>query len=495
MNFHISDVKKSFFRDLGILLHVPAFLLLPTLIVIFYFGETFALPSFIGMGLVSLLAGQLLYRRYKKYDKSLPRQTLIMVALAWFLVPLLGSIPFYLIGNLDPALVGDATRFSKFPSAFFESMSGLTSTGLSMLEHPETIPHSLQWWRSINEWLGGLGIILLVVGFFDFSSKTNSLYQAEAMNWTLGEGKLEQTIHKIWMIYLILTLVTIAVFFFLGMPLWEAINHGLTAISTGGFTITPDSFISYAPSIKIFAAVIMVVAAISFQVHYLLFLKRELRSVFKLSEFKLFLGILVLMMILTAVINPGTTIIDNVFQTASAFGTCGFNSVETPQMPVPVLFLFIVAMNLGGNATSTTGGLKTRRLLWMLKGISKSIKDAGKQEEDKSSIIINGKEIKDEEAIEQIRNAATIIIIWITALTLGTFLILLSEGEGHSFYQVVFDVSSALNNVGLSAGVNGDEMNSFSKFVFIVLMWIGRLEIFACLILIYSFFKSRLPLF
>lgn len=494
MKFHLSsEVIKSFFRDLGLLLHVPALLLIPTLGVIFYFKEYFALPSFLGMGALSLLVGQLLYRAFKNSNKSLPRPTLIMVALAWFIIPLFSSIPFYFIGSLDSSLVGDATKLSDFPSAFFESMSGLTSTGLSMLDNPQTIPHSLQWWRSLSEWLGGIGIILLVVGFFDFSSKMNTLYQAEAMNWTLEDGGTEKTIQKIWLIYLLLTIVTIVSFYVFGMPLWEAINHGLTGVSTGGFTITPNSFISYNPSLKIVAITVMIIAAISFQVHYFLLFKWEFKKVLRLSEFKLFSLLLIILIFLVLILNPEMRTIDNVFQTASAFGTCGFNSVKTPTMPVPVLLLLVIAMNFGGNATSTTGGLKTRRILWILKGLIKSVRDAGREDENKSSVFINGKELRDEEAREQIMGASLIFMLWIGALAIGSFLITLTEGDRYSFYQIFFDVSSALNNVGLSAGVNGDEMSSFSKGVFIVLMWIGRLEIFACIILIYTFLKSRIP--
>lgn len=494
MNFHISsEIKKSFFRDLGLLLHVPALLLIPTLIVIFYFEEYFALPSFLGMGILSLLVGQVLYRVFRNSSKSLSRPTLMMVALAWFIIPLFGSIPFYFIGTLDPSLVGNATNFSNFASAFFESMSGLTSTGLSMLENPANIPHSLQWWRSLSEWLGGIGIILLVVGFFDFSSKMNTLYQAEAMNWTIEDGEIKKTIQKIWFIYSILTIVTVAFFYLFGMPLWEAINHGLTGVSTGGFTITADSFISYNFSIKIVAIIIMIVAAISFQAHYLILFKRDIKRLLRLSEFKLFLGFLIILMALSIILNPEMAAVDNIFQTASALGTCGFNSVETPNMPVPVLLLLVMAMNLGGNATSTTGGLKTRRILWIFKGLMKSVRDAGKEDENKSPVFLNGKEMKDEVAREQIMNASTILILWICSLALGTFLIILTEGHRNSYYQILFDVSSALNNVGLSAGVNGNEMSVFSKGVFIVLMWIGRLEIFACIILIYTFIKSRIP--
>ncbi|MDT0650299.1 TrkH family potassium uptake protein [Autumnicola edwardsiae] len=491
MDFIISsEVRKTFFRDLGLLLHVPAFLVIPSLLVILYFEEYFALPSFLGMAFLSLAAGQILYRVFKNSRKSQPRITLIMVALAWFIIPLFGSIPFYFIGSMETGLVGNATNLSDFPSAFFESMSGFTSTGLSMLDHPETIPHSLQWLRSLSEWLGGMGIILLVVGFFNFSSEMNTLYQAEAMNWTIGDSKLEETIHRIWQIYLALTIVAIIAFYSAGMPGWEAINHGLTGISTGGFTMTPDSFISYNPSIKWVGIIVMIIAALSFQIHYLFFIKRDFRRIIRLSEFKVFSAIIIVLMVVVHILNPSEDVVNNVFQTASALGTCGFNSVETANMPLSILFLFVVAMTFGGNATSTTGGLKTRRIIWVFKGIVKNLPDSGKKEENKSSVYLNGKEIKDKVARKQIKSAANLFVLWTTSLIVGSFLIILSEGDKYLLHQILFDVSSALNNVGLSAGVNENEMTGFSKIVFICLMWIGRLEIFSCIVLIYSFFIS-----
>lgn len=120
LNFGISsEAKRSFIRDLGLLLHTPAALVLPVIIAILYFEEYYALPSFLGMAAVSLLLGQVLYRAFKNSTKSIPRVTIIMVALAWFIIPVIGSIPFYFIGQLNEDLVGQATNYGDVPSAFF----------------------------------------------------------------------------------------------------------------------------------------------------------------------------------------------------------------------------------------------------------------------------------------------------------------------------------------------------------------------------------------
>ena len=488
-----SEVKKSFLRDLGILLHTPAVLTIPVLIVLFVFEEYYALPSFLGMAALSLLLGQALCRTFQNSEKSSPRETIIMVALAWFLIPVFGGIPYYFIGSLDEAVVGQAINYGDVPSAFFESMSGFTSTGLTMVTRPDTIPHTLQFWRSISEWTGGMGLILLAVSFFSFSSKMNMLYQAEAMSWTPENIKIRKIVFRIWYIYLGFTILTIASFYFLGMPVWEAINHGLTGVSTGGFAITRDSFVSYSDTIKWVTIVVMTLGAISFQIHYLIFYEGAFKKIFRLSEARLFFLFFLFFTGMVILLNPATDFVDNIFQTTSALGTSGFNSIKTSQMPVPVLFLLTLAMILGGNASSTAGGIKTRRAVWILKGMMESIRNSFKENENNiRSIFVNGKEIEEKQAKEQIRNARNLLVIWLLSLTIGSFLVLLAEGDKYSLYQIVFDVSSALNSVGLSAGVSGDAMSSFSKFIMIILMWIGRLEIYACIILIYVMFNSRI---
>ncbi len=492
MNFNFrfgisSEVVKSFIRDLGILLHTPAVLAVPSIIVLIVFEEYYALPSFLGMAALSLLLGQGMYQTFKRSSKSSPRNTIIMVALAWLLIPIIGSIPFYFIGHLEEAIVGQAINYGGAASAFFESMSGFTSTGLSMVTRPDTIPQTLQFWRSISEWTGGMGLILLAVSFFSFSSKMNMLYQAEAMSWMPKENDLKKIIYSIWYIYLSFTVLTILIFYFLGMSFWEALNHGLTGVSTGGFSITSDSFMSYSVAIKWVTIVVMALGAISFQIHYLFFFKGAIKKIIKISELRLFVFILIFLIPFVAILNPYTDFVDNVFQTVSALGTCGFNSVPTSEMPVSVLFLFIIAMSLGGNASSTAGGIKTRRAVWTLKGIMESVRNSAKEDEDKMHpIIVNNEEIKDSEAKEQVRNARNLLVIWLISLALGSFLIFLSEEKKFTLYQIVFDVSSALNSVGLSAGMVSNDITPFSKIILSGLMWIGRLEIFACIILIYS---------
>lgn len=487
---------KTFLRDLGLLVHVPAILFIPTFIVIVYFQEWYALPSFLVMAIVSLVLGQLLYASFKNNKKSFAPLSLPLVAVSWFLIPLLGSIPFYGVGLLEGANIGDAYKFADFGSAFFEAMSGFTSTGLSMLDKPHTLPHCLQWWRSISEWLGGIGVILLAAVLLDLNSENEALYEAEAMSWTIPDQNVNKTIKRIWSIYLGFTLLSIASFFIAGMSGWESVNHGLTAVCTGGFTITDDSFISYNPSIKIIAIIIMVMGALSFRIHYLMIFKKRIKTLMQLTEIKVFALAFLFFLILIILIDPSEAIIDIIFQVSSALGTCGFNSVHTQQLYVPVLFLLNIAMIIGGNSSSTTGGVKNNRIAWFFKGI-KGLIDSfiiGPGVENRKKYYFNGIEVALEEAKEKIINSTFLIILWVLAIVVGVIISYIAEGDRYELHQILFDVSSAISNVGLSAGFTGHDMNVFSKWIFIFLMWLGRLEIYAVIFLLISpllFLKNK----
>jgi trk system potassium uptake protein TrkH len=240
----------------------------------------------------------------------------------------------------------------------------------------------------------------------------------------------------------------------------------------------------------------MIIGALSFQIHYSFFIKRSFKRILKLTELKVFSAILIIVILVVIAVNFQEELVNNIFQASSALGTCGFNAVETPLMPVSALFLLNIAMILGGNSSSTTGGLKTRKIVWIFKGIFKSMRDLwrGGDNNQEKYVLFNEEDVPEKEAKEQILNSAFIFALWIISISAGTLFTLILEEDNYSLSQVLFDVSSALNNVGLSAGVTGHDMSIFSKWIFIVLMWIGRLEIYGCLVLLFIpvyFYRSK----
>lgn len=481
-------------RDVGKLLHLPAALALLSLPVILYYKEWFSLGPFGLMALLSLVVGQMFYHLFKKYDEPSSGLSIALVAISWFLLPVFGMVVFYGIAQTAPSSAFPAVKvFHALTSSFFEAMSGFTGTGLTMVDDPSELPYTLQWWRTFMEWVGGIGVIMLASTLLSLNHDEERLYQAETRNWTIEGASVLETIHKIWWIYVGYTIISVVALFLGGMPFWEALNHGMTAIGTGGFAVTSNSFQGYDSLLKSIGIVIMIIGAISFRIHFLLIFRRRLKDIFFQTQLKYFLVLLTIAFLVMLLINPAVPFIDNLFQVASAFGTCGLNSSEIGEWYVPPVFLIVILMLMGGNAGSTAGGIKTERIAWFTKGFVRDIRNVWSPEKEQPPITFNGQVKKPHVSQRNIQQASSIFFLWILTLAIGTLLLSLFTGQQHDFYKVLFDATSALNNVGLSTGLTNSDLPSSAKIVLTLLMWVGRLEIMAVLILLaspISFYKQ-----
>lgn len=439
------------------------------------------------MALTSSALGQLLVRLLEDSKESTVGLSIILVTTAWLLLPLFGIIAFYGTALYAPTATYPAvTVFNDLTNCFFEAMSGFTGTGLTMVSDPSKLPHTLQWWRSLMEWVGGIGVIMLASILMGFNHDEENFYKTEIGTWTIEDVPISTTIRKIWYIYLAYTAASIVAFFAGGMPLWEALNHGVTAIGTGGFAVTSNSFIDYSPLIKAIAAVIMIVGAISFKIHFLLFFRKDLGRVFKQTQLRYFAAIFVSFLLLLIWTRPESKFIDIVFQLSSALGTCGLNSEMLGLWSMSPLFLLVVMMVLGGNAGSTAGGIKTERFAWLLKGLLRGIKQVWLSEDNKPCISYNSEIKKPRVTDRNIDQAAIIFFLWMMMLVVGTLLLAQMTGDHFTFHQILFEVASALSNVGLSSGITGPGLPDEVKLLLSFLMWMGRLEIIAALILLLS---------
>lgn len=398
---------------------------------------------------------------------------------------MLGIIPFYFIGI--QGINAETSTYGDFHSAFFESMSGFTGTGLTMVKSPAEIPYVLQWWRSLTEWTGGLGMVYLAISFLHTSHRSERLYRSEAVSWIIDKGDVQKTVKKTWLIYLLYTGISIIVFAIAGMSTWEAINHGLVGISTGGFSVRNDSFVSYPDTIKAVAIPVMIAGALSFKIHYILIVRRDWKLLLRQTEFRWFLALFVCLSIALLLLNHAASPVDNLFQAASSLGTCGFNSAEIAKWPVPVLTLLLIPMLLGGNGSSTTGGIKTSRLIWLVRAIRHMVLRKSGEHHYK----LNGEVVEEGEAKELQRSASNLFFLYIIAWAAGTIVVLFLSNGDYTLYEVAFEVNSALNNVGLSAGMSTAANAPVVKWVFVVIMWIGRLEIQAVLILFAVVMRRR----
>lgn len=478
---------RAFLRDVGKLLHIPAGLAALTLPVVIFYSEWFAIGPFLIMALVSFGTGQLFFHIFKGGEETSKGFSVILVVLAWLLISLFGTIPFYGVALTAPeGMYAQLPVFDTLVNGFFESVSGFTGTGLTMLDNPSEIPYTLQWWRTFSEWIGGIGVITLASLLLKLNHDEERLYRAETRKWQIEDAPLTATIQKIWWIYMGYTVLAILLYYLVGMPFWEALNHGMTALGTGGFSVTSNSFTEYSTQIKALTIGIMIMGAVAFKIHYLLIFKFDLKKIAKQTQLHYFFFFLAATFLLLLWVYPEIKSIDLLFQAASALATCGLNTVDIGLWPMSPVFVLIVLMVLGANGGSTGGGIKTVRFAWFTKGIWRSVKQLWHPEEKEAKVTFNSEEKDVKEMNNHIQQAANVLFLWVITLAVGTFSLSLMVSDEYTFYQIFFDTASALSNVGLSTGITGSGMPENAKFLLSVLMWLGRLEIVAVVMFLLS---------
>ena len=481
---------KTVFRDIGLFLHIPAFMAAVSLPVCLLAKETYAFVPFLTCAIASLTLGQILYRLNKSPGSSRIPYAMATAALGWLLLPLFGSIPILMIANasnLAPDLSTTIIRFQNPWNAIFEAFSGFTSTGLSMATNYSEIPHSLQWWRSLMEWVGGVGIIVLVISILDPATKSDQLYNAEGRSKRIGLT-LSQTVRRIWWIYLIYTVGGIFLFRIVGMTWWEALNHGMTGIATGGFSVTEGSIKGYGDGVKLAVMVVMILGTISFSTHYQFLRHRKLSAFWSDDEHKtlwLFLiGGSLLLYGFNYLSTADVSIIDTAFQWTSAVSTCGFGTVSVGSWDGGAKLLMSMAMLIGGAAGSTAGGIKLSRFVVIFKAVIWRFRRITLLPHQMMRYELDGEIIDETKANRRIEAAAVLAILWLSVVTIGIFILQYLKLPTHNLIDVIFEVASATSGVGLSTGITHPDLPWLGKLTLICLMWIGRLEIISALLLL-----------
>jgi trk system potassium uptake protein TrkH len=486
----VNPYLKTTLRDLGLMLHTPGVMAVVSLPICFVFGEYYAISAFVWTALVSFVIGQVLYRLFHKAGDSRLPHAMLTVALSWCLVPCIGAMPFMLIASQLAALPRTSLTVFYFQdpwNALFESFSGFTSTGLSVALHSSELPNTLLWWRSLMEWVGGVGVILLMISILEPSSDAYQLYSAEGRNQRIGIT-ISNTVRQIWKIYLLYTVISVLWLHLVGMPWWDAINHGLTGISTGGFAITDNSIGAYDPHIQLAVIPIMIAGAISFPFHYQLLYKRRFSLLWRDTQ-HLALWILLaagplLLIFETYWFNGNFHLLNSAFQWVSALGTCGFATADLKDwLPVEKLLLTL-AMIFGGASGSTVGGLKLTRVVSLFKAIVWRFQRITLTPHQMMRYKLDGKFISETEATRRIESAAVLAILWMSCIGISVFVLLNVIEPKYTLADLIFEVASALGSVGLSVGITDPTLPWLGKFILILLMWMGRLEIIPVLLLV-----------
>ena len=444
---------------LGYLLLVLAACAFPPAIVAGLYGESAELFWFLGLALGTGTLG-LLARRLGPSRSLAEVDALPLTALAYLLFSLLGALPFLPVGS--------------FLNGWFEAASGITTTGLSVFR-PEALPRSLIFFRSLLQWIGGAGIVVISLALLLPPGRTAlALYAAEYGGDNLA-GSVKLTARRVGWVYLALTVLGFAAYLAAGMRPFDAGVHVLSTISTGGFSPYSDSIGHYAsPAVEAVVGLFMLSGAISFPLFWLLrpgkvraFLRE--RQLWALLGASLVLGL----MVAGAVGSLGV----GLFQGISAVTTTGFASVPTQGLPTAARWALILGMVIGGCGGSTAGGIKLFRLLGVFALARWLLARARLPREAEVPLRFLGETYGQEEALR----LAGYVLLYLGVLALAATALVY---WGYPLGDALFEAASAQGTVGLSVGIAGPEAPAGVKLILIGLMWMGRLEILPVLLLV-----------
>jgi trk system potassium uptake protein TrkH len=480
---------KTVLKDLGSILVIVGLLMLVLIIVSSVFKEFYVVYVLLLTAIFTLGLGLVLRFSCKDAKEPELKHAMITAAVAWLVIPAISSLLFILIEGMSPL------------DSLFEAMSGWTGTGLTMVAHPSLLTHTIQFWRSFMQWVGGVGVIVLMVTILARPGTGSFLlYKAEAREEKIRPS-IVSTVRTIWWIYLLLTSISIALFYVAGMSPWEALNHAMTGIGTGGFSITDNSMAFYnSPLIEAAIIPVMILGAIPFLLHYKL-LKGNARAFLKDMQCRALFVILLVLFILLFIENyfaSSGTALDAIrfssFQIVSGLTCTGFQTTNVHLWSGRALTMVWMAMLIGGGAGSTAGGIKLIRAVIVWKGVNWSLTKAFLPKRAIKTVRFGDKLLEEEEMNSIGSEANLVIILWILFLLVGVGVLSYIVAPGYTLDEVIFEVVSAQSNVGLSTGIANAGLSSVGKVMLIVNMWIGRLEIIPVLMLFRTFVKGFEPL-
>ena len=473
------------FKTIGLLLMVFSLTQLPPIVVDAIYQQQEAL-SFVVAFALTFASGLLLYLPFRKSTKDFRiREGILVVVSFWFVLSLFATIPF---------LLSESLRMS-FSDAFFESMSGLTTTGATVLSGLDDLPMAILYYRQQLQWLGGMGIIVLAVAILPMLGVGGmELYHAESSGISKDRltPKLTQTAKALWKIYLSFTVICAVAYYLAGMDIFDAIGHSYSTVAIGGFS-THDLSIGYFDNIAIesVAVVFMFLAGINFSLHFFVWRKKNVLAFFKDSEFQTYLLLLSVLIALVTLylLNSGhyqTTqeaLRYGVFQSVSIATTTGFASTNFSLWPLILPVLLIFSSFIGACAGSTGGGIKVVRVLLMFKLAMKEIKKFI-HPNAQINIKLNQRSVSE----------STLISVWgFFSLYVIAFIFIMVALMFTGMDQVTaFSATAAsINNLGPGLGDVAENYGAISesaKWILSFSMLLGRLEILTLMALLHKAF-------
>ena len=475
-------------RILGLLLILFSTTMIPPIIVSFIFKDGSA-NTFAQALAVILSLGMICWFPVRKVRKELRmRDGFLVVVLFWTVLGCAGALPLYLSDALDLNIA----------SSLFESLSGLTTTGATVIVNIDLLPKSILFYRQELQWLGGMGIIVLAVAILPLLGIGGmQLYRAE----TPGPDKenkltprITETAKALWYIYLLLTIACALAYWFAGMSVFDAIAHSFSTIAIGGFS-THDASMGYfnSTAIDMVAVVFMLLAGVNFGLHYVSIRSRSLSPYRKDAEFITYIGILasvalvtVLYLIVSQTFDTSEALLQGLFQVVSIGTTTGFTTTNYLSWPgfLPVLLLFISF--IGGCAGSTGGGMKVIRIMLLFK---QGMRELKRLVHPNAQLIVKmGSNAVPDRVIDAVWG------FFATYVAVFSVMMLLLLASGLDQVTAFSAVAATINNLGPGlgeVGANYASINDFSKLVLSFSMLLGRLEIFTLIVLFTPAFWAK----
>ena len=453
-----------------------AFLVLPALVGLIY--REHASVSYLAVAVLCLTLGVLLTHKKPRSTNLYTREGFVAVALSWIIMSIFGAIPFVLTGDIP-----------FYVDALFETISGFTTTGSSILTDVESISKASLFWRSFSHWIGGMGVFVFIMAILPMmGGSTMNLMKAESPGPSVSKlvPHVKDTAKILYGIYIAITICEATILRALGMPLFDSLTTTFGTVGTGGFGIRNDSIAGYSPAIQITITVFMILSGINYTAYFYI-LTGKIKELFKIEEVRWYLAIIFgSVAVITWNVRSlyptfSETLRHAFFQVGSIITTTGYATTDFDLWPALSKTLLVTLMFIGACAGSTSGGIKVSRILILLKTIRKEL-----------SLIIHPRQVKkirmDGHPVdhETLRSANVFLVVYFVLLLTSMLLISVDEFDFSTNFTSVVTV---LNNIGPGLNLVGPTQNfsifsPFSKFVLMFDMLAGRLDLFPMMILL-----------
>ena len=468
-----------------------ALMLLPCIVAVIYQERTgFA---YLLVAAIAMTLGTLMTIRRPKNHVFYLKEGCVATALSWILLSFFGALPFWISGEI-PSLI----------DALFETVSGFTTTGSSILSDVEALSHCSLFWRSFTHWIGGMGVLVFLLAVIPLSGGSDiNLMRAESPGPSVGKlvPKIKYTAQILYVIYLGMTVVEIILLLISRMPVFDAITLSFGTAGTGGFGIKGDSIASYTALQQWIITIFMILFGVNFNAYYLI-LFRKFKKALQMEEVKAYFGII---FVSTAIIT-GSLVMGNMqfadalrhaaFQVGSIITTTGYATINFDAWSQTCRTILVLLMFVGACAGSTGGGMKVSRFIVMVKTMTKELNSYIHPKSVKK-IKMDGKPIEH----EVVRSINVYLITFMIIFVVSVFAI---SFEGHDLVTNFTAVAATINNIGPGLSMVGPDCNfgffsDFSKLVIIFDMLAGRLELFPLLILFHpaiwkEFFTQKITM-